>query len=206
MIFDKPLSSIAKEVSFTYDQFHRRFGFWNIHKILPIIKSACKHNFHIYSTNTEPIQDIGAFSTVDKSKRNTTPVDLPPKFGDTMHMDIVLGAKTAINGIEYGLFIVDRATRYKTILPLKNLTSDILFQLQKFCHEIGFVPRKFIADCDNKLFSLTIQTWLLENNSSVTVAPEGKQRQNSLCERNWRTVLRMARRWIASSLLPASFW
>ena len=121
-------------------------------------------------------------------------------------MDIVFRAKSSINGIKYGLFIVDRATRYKTILPIKKLTSDILFQLQKFCNELGFVPRKFVSDCDHKLFSLTIQKWLLENNSSATVASEGKQRQNGLCERNWRTVLRMARGWIASSLLPASFW
>ena len=68
-IFDKPLSSIANEVSFTYDQFHRRFGFRNLHKILPIIKSTCKNNFSISSADTEPIQDIGSLSTVDKSKK-----------------------------------------------------------------------------------------------------------------------------------------
>lgn len=205
-IFDKPLSSSAKEISFTYDQLRRCFGFRNIHKLLPILKETSQTNFSISAADSEPIADLASFSTIDKSKRNTHPVDLPESFGHTMHMDIVFGSKTAINGIKYGLFIVDRATRYKTILPLRNLTSDILFQLQKFCRSIGFVPHKFIADCDHKLFSLTIQQWLVNNNSSITVAPEGKQPSNGLCQRNWRSVLRMARGWIASAMIPSSFW
>ena len=200
------ISSRAKETSYTFDQLRRSFGFRNISKILPIIKATCKNNFHISTLDEEPIQDLGVTATVDKSKRNTTPIPLPEQFGDVIHMDIVFGSKSAINGIKYGLFLVDRATRYKTILPLKNLTTDILFQLQKFCQELGFVPKHFISDCDHKLFSLTIQQWLISNNSNVTVAPEGKQRQNGLCERNWRSLLRMARGWIASSLLPSSFW
>ena len=32
------------------------------------------------------------------------------------------------------------------------------------------------------------------------------QSQNGLCERNWKTILQMARNWISSAMLPSSFW
>ena len=170
-IFDHPLSSWSKETSFTYDQLRRSFGFRNISKLLPVLRETCEPNFHISTFDAGTIVDIGTTATVDKSKRNTAGVPLPSSFGDAMQVDIIFGSRTSINSIKYSLFIADRATRYKTILPLENFTADILFQLQKFCKEIGFVPRKFISDCDNKLFSLTIQQWLVANNSSITVAP-----------------------------------
>ena len=53
------------------------------------------------------------------------------------------------------------------------------------------------------MFSQQIQEWLTENNSRINAAPEGKQRQNG---DTWRTILKMARGWIASSLLPPTFW
>ena len=103
-------------------------------------------------------------------------------------------------------FLVDKATRYKSIYPLTNLKSDILNQIQQFCANIGFVPRRFACDCDNKLMSKQIQQWLAKNNSIINCSPKGRQNQNGLCERNWRTVIKMARSWIASHELPSSFW
>ena len=56
------------------------------------------------------------------------------------------------------------------------------------------------------MFSNEIQTWLTKNISRINAAHEGKQRQNGLAEGTWRTILRMARGWIAPSLLPPTFW
>ena len=42
--------------------------------------------------------------------------------------------------------------------------------------------------------------------SSVEAAPSGRQCQNGLVERNWRTIVRMARSWLTSSLLPSEYW
>ena len=68
------------------------------------------------------------------------------------------------------------------------------------------MPTRFISDCDKKIFSEKITNWLSQNDSSIFSAPEGKQRQNRLCERFWKTVLRMARGWTSSALLPPPFW
>ena len=57
-----------------------------------------------------------------------------------------------------------------------------------------------------KTFSTAVQQWLTENHSRINSAPEEKQRQNGLAEATWRTILRMARGWIASSLLPPTYW
>ena len=166
------------------------------------LKQTSLPNYSISSIDTEPILDIGSTATIDRSKRNTTPINLPEKFGDIVHMDILYGAKTAHGGVKYALYIVDRATRYKAIYPLTNLSTDILQQIKNFCNDFGQTPRQFISDCDHKLFAEDIQKYLTEQNSRINSAPEGKQRQNSLAERSWRSILRMARGWIASSLLP----
>ena len=150
--------------------------------------------------------DLGTTATVDKSNRNKTPLTLPEQFADTVHMDILYGANTAHGGIKYALYIVDRTTRYKYIHPLKNLTTDILDGIKSFCSDMGTVPKRFISDCDNRLFSSAVSDWLKDNNSQITAAPEGKQNQNGLAEGTWRVILRMARGWIASSLLPPTYW
>ena len=203
---DLPISSLPKDVSFTVDQLQRRFGFRNINNILPQIRETSLPNYSISAQDTEPILDLGNTATIDKSKRNTTPINLPTKFGDVVHMDILYGSATAHGQIKYALYLIDRASRYKAIYPIKDLSNDILPNIQQFCNEMGTVPSRFICDCDQRLFSSEVQQWLTNNNSRINAAPEGKQRQNGLAEGTWRTILRMARGWIASSLLPPTFW
>ena len=88
----------------------------------------------------------------------------------------------------------------------ESLKNDILPAIQQFTLDIKFVPSQFISDCNKKLFGRKVQKWLNKHNSSVIHTPSGRQRQNGLCERNWRTILRMARGWIASHQLLATFW
>ena len=203
---DNLVSSLSKEREFTVDQLRRAFGFRNIDSLLPHLRKTSQPTFRISTTDNEPILDAGQVATVDKSRKNTTPLDLPSSFGEVIHLEILYGAGTAHGGVKYALYLVDRATRYKCIYPLKNLGDDILTQMQAFCNDFKISPMKFISDCDQRLFSTQIVTWLKQNDSSINAAPEGKQRQNGLCERSWRTVLRMARGWISSALLPPPFW
>ena len=130
---------------------------------------------------------------------------MPESFGDTVHLDILYGSATAHGNVKYGLYPIDRATIYKAIYPISDLSADIIPQLKKFCNEMNTTPKHFISDCDSRLFSKDIQDWLDSNNSRITCAPEGKQRQNGLAEGTWKTVLRMARSWVSSALLPPTF-
>ena len=93
-----------------------------------------------------------------------------------MHMGIVYGTSTAINGIRYGLFIVDRATRLRFILPLKNLKSDLLPTLKTLCNNIGMVPKRFIADFDHKLMGQHILDHFTDTEGFCTIesAPPNK--------------------------------
>ena len=123
-------------------------------------------------------------------------------------MDIVFGTKTAISGIKYGLFLIDRATRYKMIFPLRNLTDDITTALLKTQQTLHMFPKRIITDYDHKLIGSRIQHFILDHKlqCNIEAAPPKRQNQNGLSESNWKTVIRMARAWIANKLLPSNFW
>ena len=203
---DTPIPSIPQRVSFTHDQLRKGFGFRNIDNIIKHLKDTCHDNFSISTHDQEPTIDLGRTATIERPKRNTQPNPLPKHFGNTIHMDIIFGSRVAIRGVKYGLFLIDKATRQKYIYPLRDLKDDILTQIQQFCADIGFVPRRFISDCDNKLMGKAIREWLSKQNSIVHHAPGGRQSMNGLCERHWRTIVKMARGWIASHQLPSTFW
>ena len=45
-----------------------------------------------------------------------------------------------------------------------------------------------------------------EPTSQITSAPSGRQNQNGLAEIRWKNLLNLSRNWLASNLLPSSFW
>ena len=51
-----------------------------------------------------------------------------------------------------------------------------------------------------------MQAFMNHHNSVISSVPAGKQRSNGFCERSWRSLLRMSRSWLVSSLLPTKFW
>ena len=199
-------SSLSKQANFTVDYLRQSFGVQNIDTILPHIRSTPAPNFHITFTDPNPVIDIGQVSTIDKSKKNTEPLGLPPNFGDVIHLDILYGAGVAHGGIKYALYLVDRSTRYKCIYPLKHLGEDVLTKIQQFCSAYNIKPKRMISDCEKRIFSKKVITWLSQQHTKMFAAPESKQRQNGLCERTWRTVLRIVRGWISSALLPPPLW
>jgi len=51
-----------------------------------------------------------------------------------------------------------------------------------------------------------IRQYIHEHQGHIESAPPHLQNQNGLCERNWRELLKMARNWLVSALLPSKFW
>ena len=203
---DKPCSAESMSKTFTGNENRKCIGYRNVEKIIPLFKNTFLDNFHISKLDREPILDLGEIATIDKSKITTSPVPLPPRFGDVMHMDIGYGCNAGLQGIKYALFIVDRATRYKFIYPLKSLQDDIIPAINLLITDMGFYPKKLIADFDQKLIGISIRNKLAENGTKIEAAPPKHQHHNGLVERNWRTIVRMVRSWLTSSLLPSSFW
>ena len=204
-VIDKALPSQTSNKSYTLNQIQQAFGFRNVSSIIKQIEATNK-NCLISTLDIEPIIDLGQVASIDKPKRNTTKLPLPPQRGDVVHMDIIYGAGSSIDGIKYALFIVDRATRYKIMLPIRNLKTDVLPNLKKFCSIMGTTPKYLRTDFDHKLIGRHIQQFIEENDGIIESAPPKLQNQNGVCERNWRTLLKMARNWLASSLLPSTFW
>ena len=202
---DKPIHHTSANIHLTVDQIRKYFGFRNVDSILKEIKSTST-NLSITTADREPILDIGEVATIDKNPRNTHPLNLPSTPGSTVHADIIFGSGTAIGGVKYALFLVDRATRHKFLYPIKDLKQDILPAFRKFFLDIGRVPTVIHTDFDHKLMGQPIETYLIDRKCKIESAPPEHQSMNGLCERNWRSILKMARSWLASSLLPHSFW
>ena len=126
-----------------------------------------------------------------------------------VHMDIVLGAKTAIGDIKYALFIVNRSTRKQQIYPLTSLKNDLLPAMKQFCFDIGQRQSRILTNFDQKLCGTKVIKYFTPPDSAKSIiesAPPKHQNPNGLAECNWGTVLRMTRSWLASLLLPTEFW
>jgi len=204
-VVDKPISTSTSKSTYSIDQLRKAFGFRNVASIVKELKETCT-NFSISTTDREPILDLGEVSNMDKPPRNTFPKPLPHQLGDIVHMDIIFGSGKAIGGAKYALFLVDRATRHKFIYPLQNLTEDILSSLKLFTKEIGRQPKLIRTDFDHKLIGQKTLALFADQRTTIESAPPDQQNENGLCERNWRSILRMSRSWLASALLPSEFW
>ena len=204
-VVDKLIEKAPPTSVFTIDQLKRAFGFRNVTSIIQELK-ATSTNFAISTMDREPIIDIGNAANIDKSPRNTFPNPLPPTLGDIVHIDIIYGAGTAIGGTKYALFAVDKATRHKFMYPMKNLKEDVLTAIKNLVKDLGEPPKTLRTDFDHKLMGKSVLDYFIDKRTTLESAPPEKQYQNGLCERNWRSLLRMARSWLATSLLPSDFW
>ena len=83
-----------------------------------------------------------------------------------MYCDILYGSQTSIKGYRYALFIVDRATRFKFVYSLRNLTS-VLPAFKKFYANVGYVPKELRTDFDKMLMGHTMQKIMTDNHSTI---------------------------------------
>ena len=189
---DRVSSTEPTKKIITTEYFRKCLGFRNTAPILKNISTLTRTSLVIRDTGHHPIMSRGETAILPKSKRNTKPVQRPSEYGRIWHYDIVYGNGRALGGIHYALFFVDRKSRHKKILGLKNLKKSTLQQaMKKFIREVGFYPDEIIADRDFKLIGDHIND-ILEPFTQVSGAPSGRQSQNGLSESNWRYVCDIA--------------
>jgi hypothetical protein len=154
----------------------------------------------------DAILDSGDVSTLPKVARNTVPVPRPQNFAEVIHMDIIFGPEVSLGNIHYGLMFADCYSKMTWVYPLQNLTSDIRKQLDAFFAHLGMLPRRLISDFDTKLIGGKAREHINSLQIHVNAAPSNRQDKNGLVKRHWQTMVVMARNWLASSELSASFW
>ena len=190
----------------TTEYFQKCFGFRNIEPIVKHISTQSMNNLTIRDTGKHPILSRGETATIPKYKKNSNPVTKPNNYGSIWHYDIVYGNGRAIGGILYALFFVDRKSRHKIIIGLKDLEKPTLQRaIKKFIRKVGFYPDELIADRDFKIIGSHIDD-ILEPFTQVSGAPGGRQSQNGLSESNWRYICNIARNYLVEHLLPPEFW
>jgi len=203
---DKVSSSLPKSVTMSEDFIRASMGFRRIDTIKKHMSELYEDTIKLDSLPPDAILDQGDLATLRKTARNTTPVARPLSFGDVIHCDIVFGPEVAIGNVHFGLIFTDRFSRMNYIYPLHNLTSDIKKQFEQFFAHIGFSPRRLITDFDLKLVGGKAREYLNSLLIHVNSAPAYRQDHNGLAERHWQTMVMMARNWLASAELPATFW
>ena len=101
-----------------------------------------------------------------------------------MHIDIGYDCSSGLQGIRYALFIVDRATRFKYIYPIKLFKNDILPSFKNLIADMVFTPCHIVTDLNFKLMGEEVTTYLNGLGCMVSAAPPRHQHQNGLVKRN----------------------
>jgi len=203
---DKVSSTLPKVISMSEDFIRCCVGFRRIDTLKQHLDHLYQPTVTLDKTPPDAVLDPGDVATMRKKPRNTVPVPRSESFGDVLHMDIIFGPEISIGNVHYGIIFTDRYSRMTYLYPLSNLTTDIPKQLQAFFAHIGTVPKRLITDFDLKLIGGKARDYLNSLLIHVNAAPSYRQDKNGLAERHWQTITNMARNWLASAELPASFW
>ena len=203
---DRVSSTEPKTKIITTEYLQKCLGFKNISTIINNIDTLARDTIIIRDTGNHPIHSRGETATLPKKKSNKSAVPKPLEFGHVWHFDIIYGNGRAIGGIQYGIFFVDRFSRYKILIGLKDLSKHELQRaMKKFIRQVTFYPRELIADRDFRLIGENIDN-LLGPHTQVSGAPGGRQSQNGLSEANWKYICNNARGYLAENLLSPEFW
>ncbi len=102
---------------------------------------------------------------------------------------------------------VDCATRYNWTFGLKSFQhDDIIAAFLAFRDEAGSLACQFRCDCDEKLFSSSVWSFLHSNKSSIVSNPAGRQSGNGLVKAHWKIMVHKSRAYIREKQMPRSFW
>ena len=198
--------SLPATARYSQDFLAHTTGYYNNKNIIKYINQTTKNNVQITKQDGPPLSDEGQTATLRSKRRNTTPSTKKLQYSDVWHINIGFGPTSAIGGIRYCLMFVDKATRYRRMYPLKNLTTSITRAIKKFLVEVGTKPKLIRTDFDKKLIGSESRKIFDDEKIRVECAPPKRQHQNGLVERAWQTAVIMARNWIKSSLLPSKYW
>jgi len=124
-------------------------GHSNIHHLIEDILYQSQPTIKLSHSGTNPILSRGDTATLQKKKRNTSPIPKPNAFGNICHYNIVYRDGRAIGGINYALLIVCQKTSYISIHYLKDLEpASIRLSMLDFLLTIRRHPTQMIAGRD----------------------------------------------------------
>ena len=166
----------------TIGELWKGLGFQSAGRTILHLKTCFLDNFHLSTMDRELVIDIGEIDMIDKHRISLKPFPLPSNFGDVLHVDIGCGCNTGINGVNYGLFVVDRANRYTYIYNIKSLKNDILPAIKKLVNYIGRTPGKVVTDFYHKLMGLKVSSYMDVIGCKLESTPHNYQHQNGLVE------------------------
>lgn len=173
----------------TIEYIQKCLGFQNISTVLKNIETFAKNTITILDTCNYPIHSRWETATLPKKNSSKNTIPKPPEFGHIWHFDIVYANAWAIGGIQYGIFFVDRFSRYKILIGLQNLSKTQMHKaLKKIISIIGFYPHELIADRNFRFICDNINA-LFEPHTQVSGAPGGRQSKNGLSKLNWRYII-----------------
>jgi len=203
---DKMSNTVSTNKRFTIQQLSRYFGFRSF-KNWDILYDVCQPNFSLLKTS-EKLLELGQVANMKKARSNKIPVERPVNYLEVVHCDIGFGdCKSVGNGALYCITLVDRATRYSWIYPLKYLHHDSLKStFQQWMIDCGGCPSRLYSDFDPKILDGPTANFLRDKNIILRGAPTGRQNQNGLVERAWETATNMARSFITDMQMPKNFW
>ena len=203
---EKCNSSIPQHLTFSKDFVSQAIGHHKINLLLKYFNRVSKPTVSIRATDKSDILTDGETATIHSRKRNKNKTQLPEKYSDVWHMDIVYGPCIGIEGVKYALLLVDKKTRKCFIYALKDLKQSINDALTQFLVDVRVKPKLIRTDFDKKLFGGNTRKLLLKNKIRVEAAPPKRQHQNGLVERRWQSILTIARNWLTQELLPTKYW
>jgi hypothetical protein len=198
--------ALPKRITMSRDAIHRAIGFQSTTTLLKHFHKLGDKSVSIQNLPRAENLDPGETASLHSARRNTTPLKSPQKYGDIWHMDIGYGPDMAIGGIKYTLLLVDKFSRYKFIYGLKNLTTSLHEAMQRFLLDCSVTPTLIRTDFDQKLMGGEVAKLLLQHKVKIESSPPYRQHQNGLVERQWQTLVNMARNWLKSSMLPMEYW
>jgi dUTP pyrophosphatase len=123
----RPNSSQSKLVLMSTSNLLKSIGFLKMDQLAANLHKLGKKNFIISKLPRDPKLDPGETATLNKAKRNTTPIEPPSDASKIFNIDIVFGPSTSIGGARYALLQVNKKNTnelYFSIKELDNITPS----------------------------------------------------------------------------------
>jgi hypothetical protein len=179
---DKPSTSLLSWVMFTEDIICASVGFRRVDTIKKYLSTLYQDTIALDKLPPDAVLDMGDLATIHKANRNTNPGPCPPQFANVIHMDIVFGPEISVENIQDGLLFTDRYSCMTYLYPLKNLSTDIVNQLEAFFAHLGLLPKRLIFGFDTKLIGGKARNFLNSLKIHVYATPANHQECNGLVE------------------------
>lgn len=211
-----PPPSSAKAVSFAATaeeeklrRLHRRFGHRNERDLKKLAKYGVDVPLHATLGGDCDACATGKQHAHSFPKEAQYNVTAP---GELVHMD-GLGKITppSAGGANFALLLTDHYTRWRMVYFLKKKKkSQVLLMVKQYKDDLlGLMRAKIVAirtDNAGELSSAEFKTWCKRSGINLEPSAPYAPQQNGVAERSWRTVVEMARTFLADSGLHHRFW